>query len=150
MHTLSDDNIRWYIFPVLVLPTHTPHPSSPHPFLPCPTHSWGLLPLAPGSLAPRRGMSKPLNTPAVCLKFCYRDEDRSSPEQFSLSLTRSLKLFITQMYDRSFTPVVPPQVHAEYKMHTCRTIIIYAGTTWHGRQVYPHNTDATCTVHWQN
>ena len=45
-----------------------------------------------------------------------------TPEQSSLSLTTSLKLFITQMHDRSFGLIGPCQVHAEYKMHTCRTI----------------------------
>ena len=45
-----------------------------------------------------------------------------TPEQSSLSLTTSLKLLITQMYDRGFGLIEPRQVHAEYKMHTCRTI----------------------------
>ena len=41
-----------------------------------------------------------------------------TPEQSSLSLTTSLKLFITQMHDRGFGLIGPRQVHAEYKMHT--------------------------------
>ena len=45
-----------------------------------------------------------------------------TPEQSSLSLTTSLKLFITQMHDCGFGLIGPRQVHAEYKMHTCRTI----------------------------
>ena len=47
-----------------------------------------------------------------------------------LSLTRSQKLFITQMHDHSFGLIRPRQVHAEYKMHTCRDIYIYTNTTW--------------------
>ena len=47
-----------------------------------------------------------------------------TPEQSSLSLTTSLKLFITQMHDRSFGLIGPRQVHAEYKMHTCKTIYV--------------------------
>ena len=45
-----------------------------------------------------------------------------TPEQSSLSLTTSLKLFITQIHDRGFSLIGPRQVHAEYKMHTCKTI----------------------------
>ena len=48
-----------------------------------------------------------------------------TPKQSSLSLTTSLKLFITQMHDCGFGLIGPRQVHAEYKMHTCRT-----STTW--------------------
>ena len=71
-----------------------------------------------------------------------------TPEQSSLSLTTSLRLFITQMHDRGFGLIGPHQVHAEYKMHTCRTIntLVQHGV-W--RQAYPRNTDATCTVRWQ-
>ena len=47
-----------------------------------------------------------------------------TPEQSSLSLTTSLKLFITQMHDYGFGLIGPRQVHAEYKMHTCRTLVL--------------------------
>ena len=45
-----------------------------------------------------------------------------TPEQSPLSLTTSLKFFITQMHDCGFGLIGPRQVHAEYKMHTCKTI----------------------------
>ena len=45
-----------------------------------------------------------------------------TPEQSSLSLTTSLKLFITQMHGRGFGLIGPRQVHVEYEMHTCVTI----------------------------
>ena len=52
----------------------------------------------------------------------YSTVEEITPEQSSLSLTTSLKLFITQMHDRGFGLIGPRQVHAEYKMHTCKTI----------------------------
>ena len=63
-----------------------------------------------------------------CLR-CVTGVEEITPEQSSLSLTTSLKLFITQM-------------------HTCKTIYTLVQ---HGmwRQAYPRNTDATCTVRWQ-
>ena len=61
---------------------------------------------------------------------CYTPHhvEEITPEQSSVSLTTSLKLFITQMHNRIFGLIGPRQVHAEYKMHTCRTI--YTSTTW--------------------
>ena len=78
---------------------------------------------------------------------CYRGRGENSRAVFTV-LTTSLKLFITQMHDRSFSLIGHRQVQAEYKMHTCR--VIYT-LVQHGvwRQVYPRNTDATCTVRWQ-
>ena len=46
-----------------------------------------------------------------------------TPEQSSLSLTTSLKLALHySMHDRGFGLIGPRQVHAEYKMHTCKAI----------------------------
>ena len=53
---------------------------------------------------------------------CVTGVEERTPEQSSLSLTTSLKLFIIQMHDRGFSLIGHRQVQAEYKMHTCRAI----------------------------
>ena len=49
---------------------------------------------------------QPFSRAEGCEQFCYRVEE-ITPKQSSLSLTTSLKLFITQMHDRSFGLIGP-------------------------------------------